>query len=60
MRRTWALGHLLVGCKHTLLLYGLDEIVQSLVEVEACRMLNLFSDGRPIDVVQNRRLEMFC
>lgn len=23
-------------------------------------MLNLFRDGRPVDVVQNRRLEGFC
>lgn len=51
MHHTWAFGHLSVGCEDTLLLYGFDEIVKRLVEVQTGCMLDLFSDGRPVDVV---------
>lgn len=59
MRRTWAFGHFLVGCEGTLLLYGFDEIVQRLVEIQTGCMLDLFSDGRPVYVVQDRGLKTF-
>lgn len=60
MRHTCALGHLLIGCEEALLLYRLDEIVQGLVQVETGCMLDLFGDGRPVDVVQNRSLKNSC
>lgn len=60
MRHTCALGHQLVGREDTLLLYGFDEIIQRLVQVQTSCILDLFGDGRPVNVVQNRGLERFC
>lgn len=60
VRHTCTLGHLLVGRGDTLLLYGFDEIVQRLVQVQPSCMLDLFGDGRPVNVVQNRSLDKSC